>query len=262
MPPPVVVVTLTLLHLPNPFLEMTQLQVNLSLYPLHTYTITQSPHTYETETGIQWKESRRFIFNSISDIAGSCRGNHNGSVVHQLDCLQFVSLLGSMLQLDPSQRILPSSALQHPFITMQHLAMHTNSLRWAGGVGCKQYNMNCVSRNCEYRRLVALLITVLVTVCPPLSTVFVNGFSVCRCAARPGPLHPLVMLSPTRTFPLPSPARHPRPSTCPLTLMWPIPSHPPPYAIFLTAQNTHTLNSKSLNHHYHDVILILLRFIL
>ena len=132
---------LLLLYFLNSFLEMTQLQVHLSLSPPpppHIHHHTQSPHTYETETGIQWKESRRFIFNSISDIAGSCHGNHSGSVVHQLDCLQFVSLLGSMLQLDPSQRILPSSALQHPFITMQHLAMHTNSLRWAGGVGCKQ----------------------------------------------------------------------------------------------------------------------------
>ena len=51
------------------------------------------------------------------------------SVEDQLDIVQFVQLLTSLLNFDPRQRATPSQATQHPFITMQHLAMHTTSLK-------------------------------------------------------------------------------------------------------------------------------------
>ncbi len=46
------------------------------------------------------------------------------SILTSLDRMEFISLLSRMLTLDPKQRITPSAALQMPFITMQHLAMH------------------------------------------------------------------------------------------------------------------------------------------
>lgn len=44
-----------------------------------------------------------------------------------LDRRNFVDLLVKMLQLDPEERIRPSQILQHPFITMSHLATSTTA---------------------------------------------------------------------------------------------------------------------------------------
>ena len=49
------------------------------------------------------------------------------TILTSLDRMEFISLLSRMLTLDPNQRIRPSAALQMPFITMQHLAMHTHT---------------------------------------------------------------------------------------------------------------------------------------
>lgn len=49
------------------------------------------------------------------------------AILTSVDRMEFISLLSRMLTLDPTQRIRPLAALQTPFITMQHLAMHTNT---------------------------------------------------------------------------------------------------------------------------------------
>lgn len=49
------------------------------------------------------------------------------SILTSVDRMEFISLLSRMLTMDPNQRIPPVAALQTPFITMQHLAMHTNT---------------------------------------------------------------------------------------------------------------------------------------
>lgn len=63
--------------------------------------------------------------------------------------MEFISLLSRMLTLDPSQRITPSAALQMPFITMQHLAMHIHTpvvWDWIQSMQvCKHTSSSCTS---------------------------------------------------------------------------------------------------------------------
>ena len=74
------------------------------------------------------RETRKFILTSLADIARI--GNHgNNDFVSKMDCEQFVSLLTLMLSFDPAHRATPTQALQHPFLTMHHLAMHTGTQR-------------------------------------------------------------------------------------------------------------------------------------
>lgn len=49
------------------------------------------------------------------------------TILTSVDRMEFISLLSGMLTMDPNQRIRPFASLQTPFITMQHLAMHTNT---------------------------------------------------------------------------------------------------------------------------------------
>ena len=81
---------------------------------------------------MQTKESRRYIIHSLLDLAqipspSSANMDNQESILTSLDRMEFISLLSRMLTLDPTQRITPSAALQMPFITMQHLAMHIHS---------------------------------------------------------------------------------------------------------------------------------------
>lgn len=75
------------------------------------------------------RETRKFIFTSVDSIASVVSSHGNQGIVDQLDTIQFVLLLGSLLTFDPHRRATPSHILQHPFITMQHLATHTNTSR-------------------------------------------------------------------------------------------------------------------------------------
>lgn len=75
---------------------------------------------YSKQIGTKTKEylgiSAKFA--SIDDISKSRRGKVN---TKSKDNLGFLSLLKDMLQVDASKRITPSEALQHRFITMEHL---------------------------------------------------------------------------------------------------------------------------------------------
>ena len=93
---------------------------------------SQPTAQYIRETGIQPKESRRYIFHSLLDLAqvpspSSSGMDNQESILTSLDRMEFISLLSRMMTLDPSQRITPTAALQMPFITMQHLAMHMHT---------------------------------------------------------------------------------------------------------------------------------------
>ena len=93
--------------------------------------------THHTHTHIQRcqeggevpKETRKFIFSSVTDIGRVAPPPMTDHVAHSLDCMEFVCLLRSVLVLDPLHRAGPAQALQSPFITMQHLALHTNTQR-------------------------------------------------------------------------------------------------------------------------------------
>ena len=109
------------------FLSSTPINPSLPPPPL-----LQSQQQYESEGGItRSKEPRKFAFTSVTDIirAGLLGNQGLEGAVLQMDQLQFVSLLQTMLTFDPAQRLSPAHALQHHYITMQHLSTHTNTLR-------------------------------------------------------------------------------------------------------------------------------------
>lgn len=52
-------------------------------------------------------------------------------LAEKADRLEFVGLLKKMLLIDAEERIAPSEALSHPFVTMQHLLDFPHSNQWA-----------------------------------------------------------------------------------------------------------------------------------
>ena len=91
----------------------------------------KSAEQYERETGIKSKEARKFIFNSIDDIQHiHLKQDVPSSLTYQAEKIDrqcFVDLLKKMIHLDPQQRITPNQALNHPFITMEHLVDYVSS---------------------------------------------------------------------------------------------------------------------------------------
>ena len=90
----------------------------------------QTTSQYAQETGLQSKESRKYIFRSLLDLAHVSIHqpiDNQEAILTSVDRMEFISLLSRMLTLDPIKRIRPMAALQMPFITMQHLAMHTQA---------------------------------------------------------------------------------------------------------------------------------------
>ncbi|CAM4734404.1 unnamed protein product [Leuciscus chuanchicus] len=79
---------------------------------------------HETETGLKSKEARKYIFSCLDDIGHvNLVLNMEGcdQLAEKTDRREFVDLLKMMLMIDADQRIAPSDALTHPFVTMQHL---------------------------------------------------------------------------------------------------------------------------------------------
>jgi homeodomain interacting protein kinase len=95
----------------------------------HSWNL-KSQTRYTQETGLQCKESRKYIFRSLLDLAHvgvQQTMDNQEAILTSLDRMEFISLLSRMLTLNPSQRIRPEAALQMPYIMMQHLAMHTQA---------------------------------------------------------------------------------------------------------------------------------------
>ncbi|KAL4641983.1 homeodomain-interacting protein kinase 3 isoform X1 [Arapaima gigas] len=89
---------------------------------------------HETETGMKSKEARKYIFSCLDDIAHvNMVMNLEGSdlLAEKADRREFVSLLKKMLWIDAERRITPNEALNHPFVTMQHLLdfPHSNHVK-------------------------------------------------------------------------------------------------------------------------------------
>lgn len=77
------------------------------------------------------KETRKYVLQSLSELnritLPGNKDNDNNGVIRQMDRSEFVSFLSTLLRIDPASRITPQQALQKPFITMYHLAAHSNS---------------------------------------------------------------------------------------------------------------------------------------
>lgn len=90
----------------------------------------KTPQEMEKEAMVTSKETRKFIFNSLSELARvpmcSSSNSHVESSIEHLDRGEFVSLLSGLLRFDPQTRLTPEQALHKPFITLHHLAVHTN----------------------------------------------------------------------------------------------------------------------------------------
>uniref|UniRef100_A0A8C6WH31 non-specific serine/threonine protein kinase n=1 Tax=Neogobius melanostomus TaxID=47308 RepID=A0A8C6WH31_9GOBI len=94
----------------------------------------KSTDEHETETGMKSKEARKYIFSCLDDIAHvnlvmNLEGND--LLAEKVDLREFVSLLKKMLLIDAEERIVPAEALNHPFVTMQHLLdfPHSNHVK-------------------------------------------------------------------------------------------------------------------------------------
>lgn len=89
----------------------------------------KTPEQYERETGIKSKEARKFIFKNIDDIQHIHLKQDlptNQLQAEKIDRIFFVDLLKKMIHLDQTLRITPNQALNHPFITMDHLVDYTH----------------------------------------------------------------------------------------------------------------------------------------
>lgn len=85
----------------------------------------KTPEEHEQETNIKSKEVRKYIFNCLDDMAQiNLPLNLVGSelLAEKADRREFVDLLKRMLVLDQEHRITPYEALNHNFVTMNHLA--------------------------------------------------------------------------------------------------------------------------------------------
>nr|XP_043891574.1 homeodomain-interacting protein kinase 3-like isoform X2 [Solea senegalensis] len=85
---------------------------------------------HEKETRLKSKEARKYIFSCLDDIAhvNLVLSPDNGDMqAEKSDRREFVSLLKSMLLIDAEDRTVPSSVLNHPFLTMTHLLDYPHS---------------------------------------------------------------------------------------------------------------------------------------
>uniref|UniRef100_A0A3P8X2H4 non-specific serine/threonine protein kinase n=2 Tax=Cynoglossus semilaevis TaxID=244447 RepID=A0A3P8X2H4_CYNSE len=85
---------------------------------------------HEKETGLKSKEARKYIFSCLDDVAHVnlvLTPDNSDMQAESSDRREFVSLLRSMLLIDAEDRTVPSSVLNHPFLTMTHLLDYPHS---------------------------------------------------------------------------------------------------------------------------------------
>ncbi|OON20237.1 kinase domain protein [Opisthorchis viverrini] len=101
--------------------------------PYHCDWRLKTQEEYTLETGQQAKEARKYFFTSLSQICEVPGVPSPSDPDRELDIedrQQFASLLSLMLKMRPSERVVPDSALLHPFITMLHLQAYPFSKRF------------------------------------------------------------------------------------------------------------------------------------
>nr|XP_040140466.1 homeodomain-interacting protein kinase 3 isoform X4 [Ictidomys tridecemlineatus] len=105
---------------------------------------------HEAETGMKSKEARKYIFNSLDDIAHvNTVMDLEGSdlLAEKADRREFVSLLKKMLLIDADLRITPVETLNHPFVNMKHLLdfPHSNHVKSCFHIMdiCKSHPNSC-----------------------------------------------------------------------------------------------------------------------
>merc|ERR1740128_437087 len=77
------------------------------------------------ETKMKSKEARKYIFNCLEDMGQvnvPTELERGELLAEKVDRREFIDLLKRMLTMDQERRITPSEALNHPFVTMAHMA--------------------------------------------------------------------------------------------------------------------------------------------
>ncbi|GFQ89376.1 homeodomain-interacting protein kinase 2 [Trichonephila clavata] len=97
----------------------------------------KTPEEHEGETNIKSKEARKYIFNCLDDMAQvNVPSDLEGSelLAEKLDRREFIDLLKRMLTLDQDRRITPGEALNHSFVTLNHLIdyAHCSNVKSSG----------------------------------------------------------------------------------------------------------------------------------
>lgn len=85
----------------------------------------RTPEEVQLETKVKSKEARKYIFNCLEDMGqvNVPTDLERGELLaEKVDRREFIDLLRRMLIMDQERRITPSEALNHPFVTMTHLA--------------------------------------------------------------------------------------------------------------------------------------------
>ena len=85
----------------------------------------KNPEEHEAETNIKSKEARKYIFNCLDDMAQvNVPNDLEGAelLAEKADRREFIDLLKRMLTLDQERRITPGEALNHNFVSLNHLA--------------------------------------------------------------------------------------------------------------------------------------------
>nr|CDS17899.1 homeodomain interacting protein kinase 3 [Echinococcus granulosus] len=117
---------------------------------------------YALETGQRAKETRKYIFSSLDQIrevtlntAGSGTALDDMDVkMESEDRIHFTELLSQMLQLRPTDRILPDNALLHGFVTMSYMRAYPYRKRVRESMDlmrvcykpyCNQHNLELVN---------------------------------------------------------------------------------------------------------------------
>ncbi|KAM9844002.1 dynein axonemal heavy chain 3-like [Aulostomus maculatus] len=99
---------------------------------LHTTTWTlKSKEQIQSDAGIVSQETREIWLSSLDDLLHCNKqlfNNDEDQATWAADTFMFVDMMKGLLQLDPSQRMTPCQAQEHPFITMSHLmGVHSSS---------------------------------------------------------------------------------------------------------------------------------------
>jgi len=85
----------------------------------------KTPEEHEAETKIKSKEARKYIFNCLEDMGqvNVPTDLERGELLaEKVDRREFIDLLKRMLTMDQERRITPNEALNHPFVSMAHMA--------------------------------------------------------------------------------------------------------------------------------------------
>ncbi|KAI6188138.1 Homeodomain-interacting protein kinase 4 [Aphelenchoides besseyi] len=85
----------------------------------------KQPDEFERESSIKSKETRKYVFNCLDDIAQLHTPTDMDTIdmmCEKADRIEFVNILKLMLRMDQDRRLTPSGGLQHRFVKMTHLS--------------------------------------------------------------------------------------------------------------------------------------------